>query len=80
MLRKYEEEKKVAEAKAAEEAAKGGKPPPKGKAPAPAAKKGKEQEKPPIDIPQLEIPPVVQYKSDCGNIYVFERSIEYISD
>ena len=58
MLLKFEEEKKAAEAKAAEEAAKGGKPAPaaKGKAPPPAKKGGKDADKPPIDIPKLEVP------------------------
>jgi hypothetical protein len=48
-LKKYEEEKKFEEAKKVEEDK--NKPVAKGKAPAPVAKKGKEPEKPPINVP-----------------------------
>lgn len=66
-LRKYEKEKAAEEAKLAAEG--GAKVAPKKAAP---AKKGKEPERPPIDVPQLEVPKLTEYKSLLENDYLRE--------
>lgn len=77
-LKKLEQEQKAEEAKRAAEEAKGVKP--TGKAPAKAQAKGKggKDEKPVLDVPQLEVPKVIPYKSEMGNDYIKERPLEEI--
>jgi hypothetical protein len=59
-LKKWEEDKKADEDKNAEEVKKN--PPVKGKAP-PPAKKGKDADKPDLDVPKLEVPQITEYTS-----------------
>ena len=75
-MKKYEEEKKLEELKKAEEEK--GKPAAKAKAP-PPAKKGKEPEKPLLDVPKLEVPKILEFQSKMGNKYLVERSLEEIT-
>ena len=76
-LKKLELEQKAEEAKRAAEEAKGIKP--AGKAPAKAQAKGKgKDDKPVLDVPQLEVPKVIPYKSEMGNEYIKERPLEEI--
>lgn len=67
------------EAKRAAEEAKTGKPAPKSKAP-PAKKGGKEATGPDLDVEQLEVPTVTEFKSEMGNAYIRERPLEEIID
>ncbi len=79
-LKKLEQEQKAEEAKRAAEEAKGVKP--TGKAPAKAQAKGKggKDEKPVLDVPQLEVPKVIPYKSEMGNDYIKEgKNLDMIS-
>ncbi len=76
-LKKYEEEKKLEESKKADEDK--SKPPAKGGAKAPPPKKGKEPEKPLIDVPKLEVPKIQELETQMGNKYLIERSIEEIA-
>lgn len=61
-----------------EEAKKTGKPP--AKAPAPAKKGAKADDKPQLDVPKLEVPPVTEYAAVSGNKYVRERQFEEIAN
>lgn len=79
-LKKLEAEAKAEEAKRLAEEAKTGKP--AGKAPAkappkPGAKGGKD-DKPQLDVPQLEVPKVTPFASEMGNNYIRERPLEEI--
>jgi hypothetical protein len=42
-------------------------------------KKGKEPEKPLVDVPKLEIPKIVEYESQMGNKYLIQRKLEEIA-
>jgi hypothetical protein len=79
-LKKLEMEQKAEEVKRIAEEAKTGKP--AGKAPPkPAAKpgaKGGKDEKPLVDVPQLEVPKVTTFQSEMGNKYVRERTLAEI--
>lgn len=75
-LRKYEEEKRIEELKAMEDE----KNVPKGKKPpAKAAKKGKEQDKPDLGLPQLEVPEIQEITSINGYKYIVKRTSEEIA-
>jgi hypothetical protein len=71
---RQEEEARLRE----EEAKKSGKPP--GKAPAPAKKGAKADDKPQLDVPKLEIPEIKEFEAVSGNKYVRERSFEEIAN
>jgi len=76
-LKKIEAEQKAEEAKRASEEAKGIKP--AGKAPAKAPPKGKgKDDKPVLDVPQLQVPKVTLFKSEMGNDYIRERPLAEI--
>lgn len=77
-LKKLEEEKKAEELKKAEED-KNKPAAAKGKAPPPQAKKGKEPEKPILNVPQLQVPAIQEYTSSNGNKYLIERSMDEIT-
>ena len=77
-LKKWEDEKKAEEAKAADEAKKAAADP-KAKKAAPAKGKGKDADKPNIDVPKLEVPELHDYESKMGFKYVIERSINDIT-
>jgi hypothetical protein len=77
-LKKWEDEKKIEEAKAAEDTKKAAADPKGKKAPPP--KKGKEADKPNIDVPKLEVPEIKDYTSNMGQKFVIERSFEDIAD
>ena len=77
-LKKYEEEKKLEEFKKAEED-KNKPTAQKGKAPPPQAKKGKEPEKPVVDVPKLAVPSIEHFESGMGNRYLIERSLDEIA-
>ena len=64
------------EAKRAAEEAKTGKPAAKGKAPPP--KKGKDPDKPDIEVEQLPVPSTTPYTSLSGLKYVCERPLDEI--
>ena len=78
-LAKYEAEQAAEEAKRAAEEAKGGKPAGKAKAP-PAKKGGKDPGVPDLDVPQLEVPTVTEFKSEMENEYIRERPLQEIID
>ena len=77
-MKKWEEQKAAEEAKAAEDAKKASADP-KAKKAAPPKAKGKDADKPNIDVPKLEVPQIVDYESKMGQKYVIERSIEDIT-
>ena len=77
-LKKWEDEKKIEEAKAAEDTKKAAADPKGKKAPPP--KKGKEADKPNIDVPKLDVPEIKDYTSNMGQKFVIERSFEDIAD
>ena len=64
-LKKWEEEKRLEEQKTEEEAKKAAADPKAKKAP-PAKGKGKEADKPVIDVPKLEVPAILEYESKMG--------------
>lgn len=70
-LRKLDAEAKAEEAKRLAEEAKTGKPAGKApaKAPAKPGAKGKD-DKPVLDVPQLEVPKVTPFASEMGNSYI----------
>ena len=76
-LKKYEEEKKLEELKAKEDddKNKGAKKAPP-KAP---AKKGKDSDKPDLNVPQLEVPKIQEITSSNGYKYLVKRTIEEIA-
>lgn len=78
-LAKYEAEQAAEEAKRAAEEAKTGKPAAKAKAP-PAKKGGKDPGVPELDVPQLEVPKVTDFKSEMQNEYIRERPLQEIID
>ena len=78
-LAKYEAEQAAEEAKRATEEAKGGKPAGKGKA-APAKKGGKDPGVPDLDVEQLAVPDVTEFKSEMENQYIRERPLQQIID
>ena len=78
-LKKWEEEKKAEEAKAAEEAKKAAADA-KGKKPPPAKAKGKDADKPNIDVPKLEVPEIKEFQSEMGKPFLIERSTEDIAE
>jgi len=78
-LAKFELEQANEEAKRAAEEAKGGKPAGKGKAP-PAKKGGKDPAQPELDVEQLEVPTVTEFKSTMENEYIRERPLQEIID
>ena len=75
-LKKHEAEQKAEEAKRQAEEAKTGKPAAKGKQAAP--KKGKDPDKPDIEVEQLPVPGTTPYVSESNNKYVRERPIDEI--
>jgi hypothetical protein len=77
-LLKWESEKKAEETKAAEEAKKPVDP--KAKKAAPPAKKGKDGDKPQLDVAKLAVPAVAGYVSSMEQKYCIERSITDIAD
>jgi len=77
-LKKWEENKAAEEAKVAEDAKKAAADPKAKKAPA-AKAKGKDADKPNIDVPKLEVPQINDYESKMGLKYVIERSIDDIT-
>ncbi len=66
-----EELKKAEEEKSKPPGAKAKAPPPQ--------KKGKEPEKPNLNVPILQVPPIVEYISTTGNKYLIERTMEEIT-
>lgn len=78
-MAKYEAEQAAEEAKRAAEEAKTGKAAPKGKAAAPK-KGGKDPGVPDLDVEQLTVPEVTEFKSEMGNEYIRERPLEEIID
>ena len=78
-LAKYEAEQAADEAKRLAEEAKTGKPAGKAKAP-PPKKGGKYPGVPDLDVPQLEVPTVTDFKSEMENEYIRERPLQEIID
>ena len=76
-LKKLEEEKKAEEARFAEELKKD--PKAKPKAPPPAKKGGKGDDKPQVDVPKLEVPEIQIFDSKMGKKYLVERNLEEIA-
>ena len=79
-LKKWEEDKKAEEAKAAEDAKKGAADPKDKKKAAPPAKKGKDADKPNIDVPKLPVPEIEEFESTMGQKFVVERSYTQIAE
>ena len=77
-LKKWEDEKKAEEAKAAEDLKKAAADP-KAKKAAPAKGKGKDADKPNLDVPKLEVPAIADYESKMQLKYVVERSVDDIA-
>jgi len=76
-LKKFEEEKKADEAKQAEDVKKD----PKAKAKAPPAKKGgKGDDKPQLDVPKLDVPPIAEFDSKMAKKFIVERTLPQIAD
>lgn len=76
-LKKFEEEKKADEAKQAEELKKD----PKAKPKAPPPKKGgKGDDKPQLDVPKLEVPPIDEFDSKMAKKFIVERTLPQIAD
>ena len=72
-LKKYEQEKALEEQKQAQEApAKGAK-----KAAPPKGKKGPDV--PELNVPQLQVPSILEFSSEMGNKYLIERSVQDIA-
>lgn len=77
-LRKYNEDKKAEEAKAAEDEKKKAADP-KAKKAAPKGK-GKDDKGPQLDVPKLEVPPILEYESKMGQKLLYERSMSDIAE
>jgi hypothetical protein len=52
----------------------------KKQAPPPAKKGGKEPDKPVLDVPKLQVPPIHEFTTVMGNKYLIERSFAEITD